>query len=359
MVSHAFQELDMIGYVVTIWAWAFVATLVLTRLVLRYAVTRGLLDRPNVRSSHSRPTPRGGGLAIVVIALVGFAVLGAAGIIDRATAAALLGGGTLIAAVGWMDDRRGVSTPIRFALHIVAAVWSVAWLGGMPSLSVGVTAANLGPAGAVIATLAIIWTTNFYNFMDGIDGLAAGEAASAGLVAAGLLISSNPPLAAATAVLAGAAAGFLPWNWQRARIFMGDVGSGFLGFVFATLALASENSGAMPSLIWLVLMAVFFADATITLFRRIFRREPWYAAHRSHAYQRAVQAGWSHRRVTATVLVMNAGLAFVARLATRAPENLPRVLLVVAIFMAVLYLAVERWSPMSLTDAAPLEKPAP
>jgi len=349
----------MIGYLAAIWGCAFVATLLLTRGVLRYAVAQALLDLPNERSLHSRPTPRGGGLAIVLVVLGGFAMLAAAGVIDQATGVALVGGGSLVAAVGWMDDRKGVSTRLRLTFHLLAAIWSVIWLHGMPSLAIGATSVYLGVAGAVIAILAIVWTTNFYNFMDGIDGLAAGEAASVGLGAAGLLTPRSPALAAATAIVAGAAAGFLPWNWERARIFMGDVGSGFLGFTFATLALASENAGTMPSLVWLLLMAVFFADATITLFRRILRREPWYAAHRSHAYQRAVHAGWSHGRVTMVVLVLNLGLALLARLAARSPEALPRVLLVVSVLMVALYVAVERWSPMSLSRATAMEKPAP
>jgi Fuc2NAc and GlcNAc transferase len=227
----------------------------------------------------------------------------------------------------------------------------------MPELTIGTDGFHLGAAGGAVAVLAVVWGINLYNFMDGIDGLAAGEAVSVGLAAAGLLAARNPPLAAVAVTVAGAAAGFLPWNWHRARIFMGDVGSGFMGFILATLALVSESSGAMPALVWLLLVGVFFADATITLVRRMLRRERWYAPHRVHAYQRAVQGGWSHARVTSFVLVLNGGLALLAWLCVRQPELVPRMLLVTGAGLGSVYLAVERWRPMPPCGTTSMEKP--
>ncbi len=349
----------MTVHLAVIGGGAFLASLLLSRAVLRYAIAQSLLDMPNERSLHTRPTPRGGGLGIVLIVLGGLSILAATGEIDAPTGVALVGGGGLIALVGWIDDRRHLPAVLRLLCQAVAAIWAVAWLGGMPTLVVGAGAAQLGTAGGVIATLAIIWAINFYNFMDGIDGLAAGEAATAGVAGTVLLASRDSSLAAVALLVAGAAGGFLPWNWERARIFMGDVGSGFLGFVFAALALASENSGAMPTLVWLLLLGVFFTDATVTLFRRIFRREPWYTAHRSHAYQRAVQGGWSHAKVTRVVLLLNLGLAALAWLATRSAEMLPRMLLLAGAVLGGLYLAVERWRPMAQWPRSAMEKPAP
>ncbi|HEY7637569.1 MAG TPA: glycosyltransferase family 4 protein [Gemmatimonadales bacterium] len=349
----------MTGHLAIVGGSAWVASLLLSWAVLRYAIGEALLDLPNERSSHTTPTPRGGGLAIVLVILGGLAILAATGEIDGPTGAALVGGGGLIAVVGWMDDRRHLPAVVRFACQIIAAVWAVAWLGGMPTLTYGSGSAHVGAAGAVIATLAIVWAINFYNFMDGIDGLAAGEAATAGLAATLLLASRHSPLAGAAVLIAGAAAGFLPWNWERARIFMGDVGSGFLGFVFAALALASENSGAMPTLVWLLLLAVFFVDATVTLFRRIFRREDWYAAHRAHAYQRAVQGGWSHAKVVSAVLLLNLLLAVLAWVAIRSPDRLPVMLLLAGVLLGGLYLAVERWRPMVQWPRSAMEKPVP
>ena len=339
-------------------AAAFLASLLLSRAVLHYARSRGVLDLPGERSSHTRPTPRGGGLGMVAVVLGGVALLAATGRLPAPAGIALLGGGALVALVGWRDDVRRLSAPARLAAHFAAAVWAVAWLGGLPSLVVGAEAVRLGPAGVVLAVLAIVWAINLYNFMDGIDGLAAGEAVIVGLLAAAFLGSRNPALAAVAVTTAGAAAGFLPWNWQRARMFMGDVGSGFLGFVLAALALASENAGALPALVWLLLLGVFFADATITLIRRVVRRERWYAAHRGHAYQRATQAGWSHAQVTSAILLLDGVLGIAAWLCLRRPALLPPMLLLVTLALTGVYLLVERRRPMHReTAGASMEKP--
>jgi glycosyltransferase WbpL len=314
---------------------------------LRYVRARGVLDVPGERSSHVAPTPRGGGLALVCVVLVGVALLLALGLLPSAWGTALLGGGALTALVGWRDDVRGVPARARLAVHLVAAIWAVAWLGGLPTLVVGGDVLYLGVAGSVLAVLGIVWGINLYNFMDGIDGLAAGEATVVGFVAAVLLAGREPSLAAVAAVVAGGAAGFLPWNWQRARMFMGDVGSGFLGFVLATLALASEKAGAMPALVWLLLLAVFFVDATVTLIRRMVRRERWYTAHRTHAYQRATRSGWSHAQVTSAILLLDLGLAFPAWMSLQRPALVPPMLLLVTLVLGGIYLLVERRQSMA------------
>jgi Fuc2NAc and GlcNAc transferase len=326
---------------------AFLASAGLAGLARRYALSRSLLDVPNERSSHTVPTPRGGGLAIALVVLIGLVLLAGAGWVAPRIAAALAGGGALVAWVGWLDDRRGLSASLRLMAHVAAAVWVVAWLRGMPHLTLGVGAVDLGFAGALLAVLGTVWATNLYNFMDGIDGLAAGEAVAVGLIATILLAPREPSLASITLLLATAAAGFLVWNWPPARLFMGDVGSGFLGFMFGGLAVASENARALPALLWLVLLGPFFVDATVTLFRRMARGERWHAAHRSHAYQRAVQAGWSHRRVTSAVITLTGALGLTGCLVTRDPLLLGPALAVAAASLGVVYLTVERWRPMS------------
>lgn len=330
---------------------AFLASVVLTGLARRYALARTLIDRPNERSSHAVPTPRGGGLAIVIVVLAGVAAMGLAGALPAKTAAALGGGGVLVAAVGFADDRRSVSARVRFGVHVLAAAWAVGWLGGMTDLTVGASRAHVGWAGTLLALATIVWATNFYNFMDGIDGLAAGETASVGLVATLLLDRAGSPLAGLALLTAAAAAGFLAWNWPPARVFMGDVGSGFLGFMFAALALASENAGELPALVWLILLGVFFADATITLVRRMARGDQWYAAHRTHAYQRMVQSGWPHRRVTLLVLLLNVALGALAWGAVRKPEWLPLHIGTAIAALGMLYWLVERRRPMPTSPA--------
>jgi Fuc2NAc and GlcNAc transferase len=326
---------------------AFAASAGLSGLVRRYALARSLLDVPNERSSHSVPTPRGGGLAIALVVLAGLALLATAGQVAPRTAVALGGGGALVAAVGWLDDRRrGLPASVRLVAHAAAAVWTIAWLRGMPQLTVGAGAVSLGLGGALLAVLGIVWLTNLYNFMDGIDGLASGEAVTVGVAGALLLGPREPSLALLALLLASAAAGFLIWNWPPARLFMGDVGSGFIGFLFGGLALASENAHALPALLWLVLLGPFFMDATITLLRRIARGERWYAGHRTHAYQRAVQGGWSHRLVTITVATLSAALGVLGSLVIRHSALLGPVIAAAAGGLGVLYLAIERRHPM-------------
>jgi glycosyltransferase WbpL len=326
---------------------AFVGALLLTGLARRIAVARSVLDVPNERSSHTSPTPSGGGLAIVAVVLSSVAILWFTGVLGRRESLAILGGGTLVAVVGWLDDRRSLSASTRLAAHVAAAAWALSWLGGMPFLTTGQEVHSLGIFGTALAGFAIVWAINVTNFMDGIDGLAAGEVVTVTLTAALLLTDIHPPLAATAALTGGAALGFLPWNWRPARIFMGDTGSGFLGFVLAVLAVASERAGALPALVWIVLYAVFATDATVTLLRRACRGERWYSAHRSHAYQRAVQAGWSHARVTATVLLVNVGLGVLAWRATARPELLGQALAVAAVVTGLAYWLVERQRPMT------------
>jgi len=326
---------------------AFVVSAGLSGAARRYALSRSLLDVPNERSLHSVPTPRGGGVAIVVVVVASLALLAAWGVVEARLALALGGGGALVAGVGWLDDRHGVTPRARFAVQVLAAAWAIGWLGGMPELTVGARAVHLGAAGAILAALGIVWLTNLYNFMDGIDGIAATEAIVVGLGGALLVAGVSPPLTLISALVAAAAAGFLVWNRPPARLFMGDVGSGFLGFLFGGLALASERARALPAILWLILLGPFFVDATVTLLRRLARGDRWYEAHRSHAYQRAVQAGWSHGRVTGTV----AGLSLIAVAAGWLVDREPAALGLVAVStvagLCAVYVAVERWYPMT------------
>jgi Fuc2NAc and GlcNAc transferase len=194
---------------------------------------------------------------------------------------------------------------------------------------------------------------NLYNFMDSIEGIAAAEALVVGLGGALLLAASSPPLAPVSALVAAAAAGFLVWNWPPARLFMGDVGSGFLGFAFGALALASERARALPAVLWLVLLGPFFVDATVTLLRRLARGDRWFVAHRSHAYQRAVQAGCSHGRVTSTVAGLSLASVAGAWMALRQPAATGVVVVSTAAANCALYVAVEHWFPMARQEGHP------
>ncbi len=305
---------------------AFLVSCWLTSVVRRYALGRSIVDRPNSRSSHTVPTPRGGGAAIAVSWFLALGWLVVSGLLDTWVGLALLAGGGVIALIGWLDDRRHLSAGIRAGVHLAAAAWAVWCLGGLPFLDAGMGIVPLGWLGGALAVVGIAWLTNLYNFMDGIDGLAAGEAVSVGLVGGGLLAFAGADgMALAVFSLAAAAGGFLVFNWPPAKIFMGDVGSGLLGYAFGVLALASERADAVPLIVWMILLAVFIVDATATLIRRVVNGERWFEAHRSHAYQRAVQAGYSHRDVTVAVMGLNALLAVAAVGGLAVPTLLPAV----------------------------------
>jgi Fuc2NAc and GlcNAc transferase len=247
-----------------------------------------------------------------------------------------------------------VSAKARAAVHFAAAAWALGWLGGLPALRYGAGSVPLGIAGAVLAAFGIVWSTNLYNFMDGIDGIAGAEAVTCGLFG-GLLLGATGErgLAAAAFALAAASAGFLAWNWHPARIFMGDAGSYFLGFTFAVLAVASERAGAVPLLAWMVLLGVFVFDATATLVRRARRGERWHEAHRSHAYQRAAPTRAHHPRVSGAVAGVNLALASLAGLGTLHPAWLLAAVGAAALLLAALYLAVERRRPMYARRGGP------
>jgi Fuc2NAc and GlcNAc transferase len=330
-----------VGGAALILSWA------LTGWVRRYALRRSLLDMPNPRSLHERPVPRGGGLAIAIVILAGVALGWLLGWVSARSALALVGGGGAVAGIGWIDDRRGVAPEIKAAVQGCAALWALTWLGGFPRIHWGGETIPLGALGWVVGTIGIMWGINFYNFMDGIDGLAGGEAVAVSLAATLLLgVTAYPELALVCALIAGSSAGFLIWNWPPARIFLGDVGSAFLGFMFSVLAVMSENAGALPVVGWLLLLGVFFVDATITVARRIASGEPWYRAHRTHAYQRAVQAGRSHRQVTLAILGLDVVLAGLVWIGWTNPARMPAIVGIGILLLATIYWLVERWSPM-------------
>ncbi len=289
----------------------FVASALITAGIRMVLVRRGMMDLPNARSSHAVPVPRGGGAAIVVVFLSAVVWLLLRHVIPAGLAWALVGGGLAIAIVGFLDDRFSLPTWPRLVVQALAAVWDLWCLGAIQPLQSGISALLWGWVSRVAAFAALVWITNLFNFMDGIDGLAGMEAVCVSVLGAILLfLYGLPSYSQLSWLLAAAGLGFLVWNWPPAKIFMGDVGSGFLGFTLGTLALFSSRT--RPELIWpwLILLAAFFVDATVTLLRRMFSRARWYEAHRNHAYQHAAQAWGSHAKVTLAVAAINIGWLF-------------------------------------------------
>ena len=313
------------------------ASALLTQRMRTLGRSHGLLDVPNERSSHTRPTPRGGGVAIVATSSACFALLALLQRIDTALFAALAGG-LVVAGVGFLDDRRPVPALLRLAAHATAAAWAVAWFGGLPDLRVGAQVVSFGWTGYVLATLGVIWAINLFNFMDGIDGIAASEAIFVALGGAvlSLTMGGSAGVAFAAVVFAAACGGFLPWNWPPARIFLGDVGSGYLGYVIVVLAMAATRDNPAALWVWLILGGAFFTDATVTLVRRAFRNERVHEAHRSHAYQWLARRWGSHVKVTLTVVTVNlAWLLPCAVLATLLPRYALRCAIIALAVLAV------------------------
>ena len=287
-------------------AWFFGALVcgaVLTGLVRRSALATGRLDIPNARSSHTTPTPRGGGLAIVVTALLGGIALTWLGALSAAAAAGALVGGALVAGVGYLDDVRGMRALTRFCVHVAAAVTATAWLLTNPATPFFADIPQW--LSVIVLVIAIAWSVNLFNFMDGIDGIAASQSAFMAGAAALLAAGASSGWSELAIVAAGASAGFLLWNWPPAKIFMGDVGSGFLGFWLAILAIDMHAAGVLPIWTSLILGSSFVADASITLLRRVLRGERWYEAHRSHAYQILSRRWQSHLRVIVALWILN------------------------------------------------------
>lgn len=256
-----------------------------------------ILDYPNERSLHRQPVPRTGGVAIVIAVLVsGFLATRLAIADARFTwlAAAAVG----VGGVAFIDDRFGVSPLARLIVHIGAAVLLVAAGYTLGVLSLPGLGFEMHPVASIsVSLLFVIWMTNLYNFMDGMDGFAAGMATIGFASFAWLGVQSQEPaFVAVSAVIAAAALGFLLFNFPPASIFMGDTGSSTLGLLAAGMSLWGMAEGIFELWVPLLLFSPFIVDATVTLLRRIYRREKFWQAHKTHYYQRIVQAGWTHRR---------------------------------------------------------------
>ncbi len=317
----------------------FVVALVATGWMRQYAMDRRLLDVPNARSSHLEPTPRGGGLAIVLSFGVLFVVQVLSGGPDPRLALAVLPAVLIVAAIGLRDDLNDVSATRRILVHAVAVAWALHWLGGELTIPVPQGQLSVGWSAHLLALVSIMWFLNLFNFMDGIDGIAAAEAAFIAFAGAWLSTQSGQyDLCSLLLVLGAAALGFLVWNWHPAKIFMGDVGSGFLGAALGILGLAAVFADADLFWPWLILPGVFVTDASVTLARRFVRGDRWFEAHRSHAYQRAARR-WGHARVTLGVFWINAGwLLPWALLAATEPQL--GLLFALATYLPLLFLAL-------------------
>ena len=283
-----------------------VLSLVLTGCMRHYALVRNIMDIPNDRSSHIVPTPRGGGAAFIVALFMALPCIWGLGFVVLPIGMALVIGGFLVAALGFIDDHRYVPAYLRILGHLGACVFVLYWLGGMPSISVLGYVVPAGMLLNIMAVIYLVWQLNLYNFMDGIDGLAAIEAISVCLSGSFLYwLSGDYGLMGLPLAIAASVAGFLWWNFPSARIFMGDVGSGFLGLALGVLTIQAAGVGQQFFWGWLILLGVFIVDATVTLLVRGLQGCKVYEAHCDHAYQHAAHRLGRHVWVTLSILMLN------------------------------------------------------
>ncbi|WP_407497739.1 MraY family glycosyltransferase [Acinetobacter baumannii] len=318
----------------------FILAFSFTYLMRAYALKKNIIDNPNERSSHSVPTPRGGGVAVVCSYLISLGFLIYTGQLDITIGFTLIGAGSVVALLGFLDDHGHINSMLRLVIHFLIAIGAVFFLGGFSDVTLFNGSLHLGWVANIIAILFLVWLLNLYNFMDGINGIASVEAITTLLSLAFIYLLLDAQLSSELLfILAACVLGFVLWNFPKARIFMGDAGSGFLGLILGILALISLKTDPALFCAWLICLGVFIVDATFTLIRRVINGHKMYDAHRSHAYQYASRKYNSHTTVTIGVLLINVfWLLPIAYLASQ-KVLMPELLLFIA-YMPLILIAV-------------------
>ena len=270
-----------------------------------YALKKNIIDNPNERSSHSIPTPRGGGVAVVVSYILGVMLLIYLDYLSQQIGLTLIVSGFIIALLGFFDDHGHINSMFRLAIHFMVAIGVVVSLGGFSEVKI-FNNFLLGFSANIIAVLFLVWLLNLYNFMDGINGIASVEAITTLMSMAVIYFIFNIQLNIEILWLLSACAfGFLLWNFPKAKIFMGDACSGFLGLTLGILALIALKENLALFCAWIICLGVFIVDATFTLVRRVSSGYKMYDAHRSHSYQILSRKWNSHTPVTLLVAGIN------------------------------------------------------
>lgn len=260
------------------------------RAALRLAQRSGMIVQPGERQSHQVATPTGGGLGLILSLIVTSLGIQYFWPLSEFWWLYMVPGVVALSVAGWFDDRHHVSSLLRLLVQLTVSFWLLGFVCSQNSVS------HIGMFAGII--VAMIWLMNLYNFMDGSDGMAGFQGIFAGLVMAVLFFDGDQPaMALLSLTVVAVCAGFLPLNFPRARVFMGDVASVPLGFIFASLAVYGWHTGAISPVLSVLIMSVFVVDATLTLIARVFAGERWYTAHNQHVYQRLIAQGWSHSRV--------------------------------------------------------------
>jgi Fuc2NAc and GlcNAc transferase len=316
----------------------FLISFSLTGIYRVFAIRRSIIDVPNSRSSHAVSTPRGGGTAIAITWFLALLYLFLKKEINPALFFALLCG-LPISAISLVDDIITVSPEVRLFVQVTSAALAVYFLGGINSIDIGFSNLSVPVVFSILAILGIVWFTNLFNFLDGIDGYISVEVIFICL-AAYILLGSKLPL-----FLGSAVAGFILWNWQPAKIFMGDVGSTLLGFTIGVFAIYYQNINQSSIIIWLMLSSLFWFDASITLFRRLKTHEKLSKPHKKHAYQRIVQFGFTHQRTVISAIVINCVIFILVLLSVLYPKYLMIFFFLNCVLLFVILKLVDRKYP--------------
>lgn len=321
---------------------SFLFSFLLTGYMRHYALKKNIIDNPNERSSHTIPTPRGGGVSIVITFLMVLVALIVSHQIEPNTGLILVGAGLGVAVLGFLDDHGHINSMLRLAIHFIIAISAVFFLGGFSDVKLFNGSLELGWSANIIAVLFLVWLLNLYNFMDGINGIASVEAITTVLSLALIYLLLDIHLSSELLfILAASVFGFVLWNFPKARIFMGDAGSGFLGLILGILALISLKVDPALFCAWIICLGVFVVDATFTLIRRVINGHKMYDAHRTHAYQYASRKYNSHTTVTLGVLLVNIfwllPIAYLASQKVLMPELLLLVAYIPLILLALFF----------------------
>ncbi len=301
----------------------FILSFLLTYFIKNYAIKKSLVAEINERSSHTVPTPHGGGIAIAITWFIGLIYLYFNNQVESSLFYALMVG-VVISVVSYFDDLFELSAKLRLGIQSIVAIAGLVSLGGLGNLNFEIFTIENQIITNLFAFFMIIWFINLYNFLDGIDGYAGGEAVFLGI--AGYILFGDGHFL----VLIAAVSGFLIWNWHTAKIFMGDVGSTLLGYNVAIFTLYYANQESNNLWIWIILFGLFWFDATLTLIRRYKNKEKLSQAHKKHAYQRLNQSAWAHDKVVLFSILVNLVLFSLVYL-------IPNTLIAFLMSLAVLY----------------------
>lgn len=319
----------------------FLLAFAMTYFMRAYALKKNIIDNPNERSSHTVPTPRGGGVAVVCSYLVALAVLIYSQQLTVHIGLTLMVAGFVIALLGFLDDHGHINSMLRLAIHFLVAIGAVISLGGFAEVTI-FNGVQLGFIANIVAVLFLVWLLNLYNFMDGINGIASVEAITTTASMAMLYYLLNTSLNSDLLwLLAACVFGFLLWNFPKAKIFMGDACSGFLGLTLGILALIALKENLALFCAWIICLGVFVVDATYTLIKRVLSGYKMYDAHRSHSYQILSRKWGSHTPVTLAVAAINLLWLFpIAYITTTQQWAYPEFAVLIA-YLPLIFLAIK------------------